>query len=266
MKKIIGIAAPARSGKDTVAALLLQHDHVAAYALADPLKIGCQALFGLTDDETWHDDYKERPLPLWQHSPRQFFQQVGTDWLRGHNPEHWLLRAQRALSATEATPTATAEQLATPQAVFKLAAQAIFGLSAEQTWDDHLQQAIDSYWQLSPQQMVELLQQLSLKSFPDFAQRRQQRPLLPPSRALTNFNQAQIMVIKDIRFENEAAFLRQHHGQIWHIVRNNAQKVNPHASELGIAIAKDDVVIDNNGSIAQLAAAVAEQWQLLQAG
>ncbi|MER2298532.1 MAG: deoxynucleotide monophosphate kinase, partial [Pseudomonas sp.] len=48
MPTIIGLAAVARSGKDTVASMLLEHPEVAAYALADPLKLGCQALFGLT--------------------------------------------------------------------------------------------------------------------------------------------------------------------------------------------------------------------------
>ena len=51
MRTIIGLAALARSGKDTVASMLLKLPGVAAFALADPLKVGCQALFGLTDEE-----------------------------------------------------------------------------------------------------------------------------------------------------------------------------------------------------------------------
>ena len=59
MRTIIGLAALARSGKDTVASMLLSIPGVAAFALADPLKLGCQALFGLTDAEAWQDDIKE---------------------------------------------------------------------------------------------------------------------------------------------------------------------------------------------------------------
>lgn len=80
MTKIIGIAAVARSGKDTVASMLLKHEGVATYALADPLKLGCQILFGLTDAETWHDDLKEKVIPHWGWSPRKIFQTVGTDY------------------------------------------------------------------------------------------------------------------------------------------------------------------------------------------
>jgi hypothetical protein len=60
MKKILGLAAKARSGKDTAASILLTHPQVAAYALADPLKAGCQALFALTPEQTWDDTAKRK--------------------------------------------------------------------------------------------------------------------------------------------------------------------------------------------------------------
>jgi hypothetical protein len=74
---------------------------------------------------------------------------------------------------------------------------------------------------------------------------------------------SEIILIKDIRFENEAEFLRQHNGIIWHVLRNNAQKVKAHASELGIAIQAEDVVIDNNGTLEQLNSMVEKEWQKL---
>ena len=98
MTQIIGLAAVARSGKDTVASMLLKHEGVTTYALADPLKIGCQILFGLTDAETWHDNIKEEVILHWGWSPRKFFQTVGTDWLRELNSDHWLLRANLAFN------------------------------------------------------------------------------------------------------------------------------------------------------------------------
>lgn len=61
MPTIIGLAAVARSGKDTVASMLMEHPEVATYALADPLKAGCQAIFGLSDAEAWSDEAKEKP-------------------------------------------------------------------------------------------------------------------------------------------------------------------------------------------------------------
>lgn len=98
MPTIIGLAAVARSGKDTVASMLMEHPEVATYALADPLKAGCQAIFGLSDAEAWSDEAKEKTIDLWGLSPRQLFQRAGTEWLRDHNADHWLLRADRQLN------------------------------------------------------------------------------------------------------------------------------------------------------------------------
>ncbi|MGO3746399.1 MAG: deoxynucleotide monophosphate kinase, partial [Alcaligenes aquatilis] len=88
MSLLIGLAAKARSGKDTVASLLLAHNPLlAAYALADPVKMGCEVLFGLSPAQAWTDDsLKEVPIALWQRSPRQCFQLLGTDWMRQRDP------------------------------------------------------------------------------------------------------------------------------------------------------------------------------------
>jgi len=262
LRKIIGIAAPARSGKDTVASMLLRHRKVAAYALADPLKIGCQALFGLTDAETWNDSIKENRIPLWGRSPREFFQHVGTDWMRAHNPEHWLMRAERAIHS----PVSQDKGLMTPslqdaKAPFKLAAQAFFDLSCRQTWDSDVSDTMDPFWNLSPRQMFDLIEALALTDFPDYFARRAQRPIAEPTRGVPFLEASEVIIIKDIRFENEADFLRRHNGTLWHIVRNDAQKVNAHASELGIAIGEKDVVIYNNGTLEQLAIAVELEWR-----
>ncbi len=262
MRKIIGLAALARSGKDTVASLLLQHKKVTAYALADPVKIGCQVLFGLTDEEAWSDRVKEKEIPLWRRSPREFFQLTGTDWMRTHNPEHWLMRAERAIDPPTIPANHTTEpQLLDANAPFKLAARAFFDLSDNQTWDKTYYDKVDSFWCMAPNQMFELINSLTLKDFPDYYNQRAQRPIALPTREIPFIDKNEVIIIKDIRFENEAAFIRNHEGQIWHIVRNNVEKVNAHRSELGISVSNSDIVIDNNGTLEQLAAAVDKQWQ-----
>ena len=262
MRNIIGIAALARSGKDTVASMLLQHNGVAAYALADPLKIGCQALFGLTDEEAWDDDIKEKVIPLWGCSPREFFQHIGTDWMRANNPDHWLMRAERAINPSDKQVNRSImSQLQNGKAPFKLTAQAFFDLTDQQTWDSDCYDTQDDFWDMTPKQMFDLLESLSLKDFPDYYERRAQRSIATPTRGISSLGDNQFIIIKDIRFENEAAFLRSHNGQIWHVVRDDAQKVNAHSSERGIAISNKDVIIDNNGTLEQLAATVEKAWQ-----
>lgn len=60
------------------------------------------------------------------------------------------------------------------------------------------------------------------------------------------------MIISDVRFENEAAFVRKHGGVVVHIRRNQAPRIHDHASENGIAIEPADFILDNNGSIDDL--------------
>jgi hypothetical protein len=61
-------------------------------------------------------------------------------------------------------------------------------------------------------------------------------------------------VVKDIRFESEAALVRRKGGVVWHIDREAAPAANPHISEQGIQFRPDlgDVKIDNNGTLAEL--------------
>lgn len=52
-------------------------------------------------------------------------------------------------------------------------------------------------------------------------------------------------VVSDVRFENEAEFIRQRGGTILHISRPDAPAVNPHASEAGIHVKQPDLIVRN---------------------
>lgn len=272
MRTIIGLAALARSGKDTVASMLLTYPGVSAFALADPLKLGCQALFGLTDEQTWHDDLKEKTMALWDRSPRELFQTVGTEWMRHHNAEHWLMRAAR-----EINPPVTAQNkpfkadLSSPDAPFVLAAQAFFDFTDDQVWNPASIGISDKYWGISPVEAIELLKGHAQAMFDEgdgesdrgLQAYRRKRATLPvralnPKRQLAD--DPHTLIIKDIRFENEAAFLRSHNGLIWHITRPDLQQVNAHSSELGIERAHGDIVLVNDGTLEALREKVESAW------
>ena len=53
------------------------------------------------------------------------------------------------------------------------------------------------------------------------------------------------VVIPDIRFENEADWVRKH-GKLWHIKRDRIRGVNPHVSENGVEFKPGDFVFENN--------------------
>ena len=59
-------------------------------------------------------------------------------------------------------------------------------------------------------------------------------------------------VVSDVRFENEAEFIRQRGGTIIHLRRPDAPSVNPHISEAGIQILQPDLIVNNDGNLAWL--------------
>lgn len=63
-------------------------------------------------------------------------------------------------------------------------------------------------------------------------------------------------VVPDVRFENEARWIRSRSGIIWHVRRGAALPVAAHLSESGISEAIGDVVIHNNHTIAELTSGV----------
>jgi hypothetical protein len=286
MRKILGLAAKARSGKDTAAAILLGHPEVAAYALADPLKAGCKALFGLSDAQAWDDNLKETMMSAWGRSPRQLFQQVGTEWMRQLDPLHWLKRADREINSAPIIADGVGpDDAGTP---FLRAAQAIYGISDLQMFD--ARHVPDAQWGLTPEELLQQIKTLVWRDFPNYPEQYRSHtatlhaqsseavattsvstlrpmPIGETSNAMykykTNFDGKSLIIIKDIRFENEAEYIRNLGGEVWHIIRPNAGVINDHSSETGIAIREGEVVIYNEGTLDQYTSAVDAAWQAI---
>lgn len=72
------------------------------------------------------------------------------------------------------------------------------------------------------------------------------------------------VVVTDVRFENEADFIREQGGHIWHIYRPDPNGLNAeaqaHASEAGVAMVHGDRVIKNRGTLQDLEKQVIELW------
>ena len=80
----------------------------------------------------------------------------------------------------------------------------------------------------------------------------------------TNDN-ARGFVISDLRFENEADFVRKRGGMVIHVLRPDAMEVNPHTSEAGISIQDNDLVLHNDGAIEDLFGQLDEIFEALVA-
>lgn len=66
------------------------------------------------------------------------------------------------------------------------------------------------------------------------------------------------MVIPDVRFDNEAAWIRKHGGRIIHVFRPDAKAVETHVSEDGIELQDTDARLFNSGTLEELQLSVRE--------
>jgi len=100
MRKIIGITGKARTGKDTAAEYLWRQYGFTRLAFADPVKLAAQVIFGLSRQQTWDSDEKEKLVPYWDMTPRRMFQVLGTDLCRKEFGEDvWVKRLAMDMAA-----------------------------------------------------------------------------------------------------------------------------------------------------------------------
>lgn len=94
--KLIGLAGAAGCGKDTVAKFLCDTHEFRQIALAEPIRKGIAAMFGIPHEYLTDRALKEQPLDqLCGKSPRYAMQTLGTEW--GRNQlclDVWLKVAQ----------------------------------------------------------------------------------------------------------------------------------------------------------------------------
>ena len=75
---LIGIVGKNRVGKDTLSNYLVNHHQFTQYSLAQPIKDVARILFDFNEEQLEGND-KEKIDKEWGISPRQFFQQFGTE-------------------------------------------------------------------------------------------------------------------------------------------------------------------------------------------
>ena len=69
-------------------------------------------------------------------------------------------------------------------------------------------------------------------------------------------NGARLLVISDVRFPNEAAWIKEQGGEVWCIARAQAEPVRDHPSESLVDVLDPDRFIDNSGTVEDLWCAV----------
>lgn len=69
-----------------------------------------------------------------------------------------------------------------------------------------------------------------------------------------------LIVVPDVRFENEARLIRENGGEVWLIHRPGVEPVAAHCSEAGIALRLIDRLVVNDGTVDQLRERVEETF------
>jgi len=93
--RLIGLAGPAGSGKDTIADYLVETYDYDKMSFAAPIKDALCAMFNWDPSKLNDREWKEAVLPDIGKSPRQLMQTLGTEWGRNLvNPHLWLIIAK----------------------------------------------------------------------------------------------------------------------------------------------------------------------------
>lgn len=138
----------------------------------------------------------------------------------------------------------------------KTAASVIFGLTTENFYDPVLKETTCPYWEMTPRKMLQKLGTEGCREVfgPDIWIKSLARSLAELGEDTDN------VAITDVRFNNEAEFIRSIGGVVVHVVsgRNStlATESQQHASEQGITFLEGDFVLPNRGTLAELPATV----------
>jgi len=129
----------------------------------------------------------------------------------------------------------------------KEAASIMFNIPLNHFFDADKKEVEDGFWGISPR---EIAQKVGTE-----CGREVFRQDFWLKRCESQMNDApDIFIVSDIRFDNEADWVKEQGGQIWHIERPDLGEgvVRDHISENGVTICPEDIIIENDSSLTEL--------------
>jgi hypothetical protein len=146
-RQIICLTGPKGCGKSTVARHLDEEYNFARMAFAEPIKRGCQEMFGLSYDQVYSEKLKESVDRFWNATPRQILQTVGTELMRDALPkllpgmkDVWVRQMVRRIHRSPKTARIVIEDLRFPdeyKAMKELGARVFRIVGRGETGDTH---------------------------------------------------------------------------------------------------------------------------------
>lgn len=150
----------------------------------------------------------------------------------------------KTLVKTYIHPTLTTYSFASP--IYNTVMN-LFGWTQEQLENREFKEAIDPVWGFSPRRAMQLFGT-------EFGRELREDLWIHHARVLLDSPFTEGLIISDVRFENEAAWLRSAGGKLLHVERPyNPNAIAPaHASEGGVKFVEGDIRIINDGTIQEL--------------
>lgn len=130
----------------------------------------------------------------------------------------------------------------------KAACRELFQLSQSQLTNRREKEAIDTRWGKSPRQLMQFLgtdllrEQLDKEIFIKSTRCKVEQLLA---------NQ-DLVIVSDCRFENETQMVRDMGGKVIHLRRRGVASVYSHVSEKKLEVKTTDIVLYNNGTVAEM--------------
>ncbi len=219
--RLIGLAGPARVGKDTIADYLVEKYNFVKFSFSDALYSEVSRAFGVPVDALMRPDLKEEPTQ-WL-SLRQCSDDAFVDVME--RSMAFRMSKYATLADLERDRTAFLDAPRSPRWVL-------------QRWGTEYRRAQDpEYWIKRADAFV--------KAYLDAV-------------AAGKIENPGGLVNTSVRFDNECSFVRSNNGEVWHVFRREAEDkhLGTYASELRLPIHDSDRVVYNNSTIDRLNTAV----------
>ncbi len=149
----------------------------------------------------------------------------------------------------------------------KQAAATAFGIPLGDFYDADKKEVINKFWNISPREIAQIFGTECMRN-----QFRQDFWVMRATSEMTSFDahndKDRIFVIPDVRFENEADWVRKNGGEMWHVIRPSLGEgvVRAHASEAGVEVGDEDIAFLNDADLNNLYALVEARLSDLDAG
>lgn len=131
--RIVGVSGKSGHGKDAIASILVERHGFVRIALADALKQGAAAIFGLSADQLYGRT-KELHDPRWGMSPRKILQLLGTEAIREvFGADTWIKALRVKIDEEAARRFGDLPGVVVPDVRFENEARAVLGWGG-QVW------------------------------------------------------------------------------------------------------------------------------------